>query len=348
MKTRVASPSRHTTSTGRTIYGVCTEVFPGFFGNQYLLDDGNGLVLIDTGSASPSSHENLSAALASLDDQFGLTVKLSELRAILITHGHMDHFGGLGFVRSQSTAPVAIHPLDQRVLTHYEERVVQTAHALRRFLAQAGLDEEARAQLMNMYEFPKRLHSSTTVEFSLEEGKPVLAPQADGTLVDLDLEVFHTPGHCPGQVCLRVDDVLLSADHVLERITPHQSPESVTLHTGLWHYLESLDKVARIPGISLALGGHENPVQDLAGRALAIRASHQRRLDKVMQLCREPRSIAEVSRGLFGALKGYNTLLGLEEAGAHVEYLEQMGSLGMSNLTEVQHSASTAPLYLAR
>ena len=34
MKTRVDSPTRHHTSGGRTIYAICTEVFPNFFGNQ--------------------------------------------------------------------------------------------------------------------------------------------------------------------------------------------------------------------------------------------------------------------------------------------------------------------------
>lgn len=348
MKTRVESPTRHHTSGGRTIYAVCIEVFPGFFGNQYVLDDGNGLVLVDTGSARPSSNENLEAALRSIGETFGTRVELADLSAVLVTHGHMDHFGGVAHVRRYTEAPVGIHPLDRRVLTHYEEQLAKTTHALRRFLQQTGLSEQTRDGLMQMYEFPKRHHRSTTVEFSIEEGSPVMVPRSDGSARDLELEVLHVPGHCPGQVCLRVDDVLLSADHVLARITPHQSPESVTLHTGLWHYLESLDKVRRLDGIRLALGGHEQPIEDLHGRIEAIRRSHQRRLDKVMKLCREPRSIADIAKGLFGRLRNYDVLLGLEEAGAHVEYLEQIGSLGISNLEEVQRSEHAAPLYVAR
>ena len=48
----------------------------------------------------------------------------------------------------------------------------------------------------------------------------------------------------------------------------------------------------------------------------------------------EPHTIAEVSQALFGEVHGYNVLLALEEAGAHVEYLYQRGLLGIENLEE--------------
>ncbi|MCZ7573735.1 MAG: hypothetical protein M5U01_34725 [Ardenticatenaceae bacterium] len=54
-------------------------------------------------------------------------------------------------------------------------------------------------------------------------------------------------------------------------------------------------------------------------------------------------TINEVSRQLFPQVSGYNVLLALEEAGAHVEYLYDRGLLALDNLDEVA-STGNPPL----
>jgi hypothetical protein len=49
----------------------------------------------------------------------------------------------------------------------------------------------------------------------------------------------------------------------------------------------------------------------------------------------EARTIAEVSADLFNEVRGYNELLAIEEAGAHIEYLYQRGLLEIANLEEL-------------
>ena len=56
--------------------------------------------------------------------------RCSDIERIIITHGHIDHFGGLAFVKTQAEAEVGIHELDRRVLTNYEERVIVATKAL--------------------------------------------------------------------------------------------------------------------------------------------------------------------------------------------------------------------------
>src|SRR5262249_23203583 len=149
----------------------------------------------------------------------------------------------------------------------------------------------------------------------------------------------HVPGHCPGQICLQVHNVLLTADHVLPRITPHQSPESITPWTGLDHYLISLEKIRQLSGIDLALPGLEEPITDMPQGITEIEQFHRGRLDKVRALCAQPRTIAEITHELFGVHHGYGRLLALEEAAAHVEYLSRRGTLEIDNLAEL----TTAP-----
>ncbi len=130
--------------------------------------------------------------------------------------------------------------------------------------------------------------------------------------------------------------MLFTADHILSRITPHQSTESITRNVSLGHYLDSLRKVRDLPGVRLCLGRHELPIRNLPERMDEIHASHEQRLRKVLELCASPTTVKDVSHNPFGAATGYNVLLALEETGAHIEYFYQRGELAVANLDNVE------------
>jgi glyoxylase-like metal-dependent hydrolase (beta-lactamase superfamily II) len=328
---------RFESNTGVRIYRIPVEAFPGFIAYCYLLLEAGVPTLVDTGSGLGSSNDHLLAGISALRDQFGENVGLKDIRRILITHGHIDHFGGVGFMQEQTNAEIGIHELDRRVLVAYEERVIIATKDLRVYLERAGVKEELRRRLIEMYGIAKKAFRSVSVDLLLDE-----STQLDGMCF------IHTPGHCPGQVCIVVGDVLLSADHILARITPHQAPESITPYTGLGHYLESLNTVSRREGIRLALGGHEDPVDKVYERIEAIRASHQRKLARLLDLIREagqPCTISELSKAMYPERHGYDVLLALDEVGAHIEYLYQHGQLAISNLDEVEREDNPALRY---
>lgn len=314
------------TSDGRPIYTFSVQSFPRLVNNIYLIRSDAELILVDTGSGTPQANEQLLAGVTAVAEQFDPTISLEAVTTILITHGHIDHFGGLPLVRQFTAAPIGVHVLDRRVLSNHEERVVVASSRLDTFLEGAGVSEHRRRELMNVYLFSKNYYRSMPIQFLLAEGTPTVA----------GMRVYHVPGHCPGQVCLQLDDVLFTADHILSKTTPHQAPESITNNMGLGHYLDSLTKMAQVSGVRLALGGHEAPMADVNGRIRAIKQLHDERLNKILEICCEPKSIADISKGLFGRVESYHVLLALEEAGAHVEYLYQRGELVAANLDEIQ------------
>lgn len=327
----------HRTSTGVAVYRIPCEAFPGFIAYAYLVLEAGPPTLIDTGSGYNHSNEHLLGGLASLRELFGVTIEVKDIKRIILTHGHIDHFGGLSSVVELTDAEVCIHELDRRVLTAYDERVIVATKGLRVYLQRAGVEREFQLKLMEYYGFSKKHVRSVEVDRIL----------ADGQVLD-GMRFIHTPGHCPGQVCIAMGDVLISADHILERTTPHQSPESIMAYTGLGHYLESLDRVAAQGGFDLALGGHEGPIYDVYKRIGAIRDSHQRKLDRVLDLIRDadaPLTISDISKQMYPTIKGFNILLGLEEVGAHVEYLDQHGHLRVTNLDEVETEDNPALRY---
>jgi len=325
------------TSNGAQIYRFPLVVFPGLVGFSHLILNLAAPILVDTGSGFGENNEHLALGIAALRDQFGVALQLTDIQTILITHGHIDHFGGLAFAVEQTGARVGIHRLDRRVLTNYEERIVVATKDLTVYLERAGVDRARQEEIITMYGFAKKHLRSVKVNFDLDD---------DSVLPGM--RIIHAPGHCPGQVCILIGDVLLSADHVLPHTTPHQAPESLSFHTGLGHYRESLRKIELIDGIRLALGGHEEPMPDIYRCIHAIRIDHDRKLNRVLEIIRQaghPCAIDEITQTMYPNKIGYDIILALEEVGAHVEYLYQHGELSVANLDEVERESNPALRY---
>jgi len=322
-------------NNGRVIYVFQAHSFPQLITNLFLIDDGDQLILVDTGSAYHKSTKSLAQGIDQINEQYNQSFTLSDLGAILVTHGHIDHFGGLNFLREHTDAPIGIHILDRRTVAKYEERSALGVPRVRDFLQTTGLASSAIDELMDGYKSARLHYRSVPVDFLLDEETPYAG-----------INFIHTPGHCAGMVCMQIDDIMITADHVLSRITPHQSPESLEPNTGLGHYYDALDKLARVSDIRLAIGSHDEPMADMYGRIAEIKAFHETRLEKTLGLCQAPATLNEIAGGLFGELKGFSILMGLEEAAAHVEYLYQRGQVNIANYAEVGSGESVIAQYV--
>lgn len=321
---------RFETNQGAQIFQIPMQGFPGFWVYAYVVKVGERLVLIDTGTNFHTSNSDLEAGFARVSEILGERVSPETLTHIFITHGHIDHYAGLAYLAPKTQAKIGVHDLDYRNLTNYQERKAMVSGRLERFLIQAGVSADRTSALIEMYMLTQELFTECRIDFTYQQVGMQMGP----------FTFFHTPGHSAGAVVIRLDNVLFAGDHVLSKITPHQAPESLTLNTGLGHYLHSLQAVAAWAGdVDLVLGGHNWPVEDLPGRVAEIMREHKLRLQNILQLIKEkPQSVAQISRALFGQVEGYNVLLALEETGAHVEFLYRYGFLAVQNFEEVKDS----------
>jgi len=309
------------TQSGTKIYRLPLQAFPNFWAYAYIVFQNDTQILIDCGSGTETSHNDLLNGLK----QAGL--EPSDLTHILLTHAHIDHYGGLSKLKSLTNAKIGCHELDVQTVAHHESRLALTSRRLASFLTDSGLAKDEADSLLSIYRFTKALYQSVPVDFTYEA-------------IDMRLDSFemiHLPGHCPGHVAIRLDDVIFCGDMVVEGVTPHLAPETIYPYGGLDHYLESLQRFqAWANGARLILNGHDEAITNLPSQ---IEATHQniiRRMSKAIEALTEPRTVAEVCNIVYENPGGYNLLLTIEKTGAYIEYLYEHAMIEITNPDEVE------------
>ena len=309
------------TSGGAKIHRLPLQVFPNFWAYAYVVQKDENNYLIDTGSGTDTSHEDLINGLT----QAGL--QPLDLTHILLTHAHIDHYGGLTRLKPLTDAKTGCHELDIQTVAHHDARLALIGCRLASFLTDAGLDDETRDSLLGIYRFTKALYRSVPVDFTYEEQEMKVGP----------FEMIHLPGHCPGHVAMRLDNIVFCGDMVVEGVTPHLAAESINPYGGLDHYLESLSRLDEwAKDARLLLNGHDEAITDLHARIETTHKNIIRRISKAIQALHEPLTIAETSAAIYGEMGGYNQLLIVEKTGAYIEYLYEHGMIEITNPDELE------------
>jgi len=318
---------RYPISTGEVIYKIPVFSFEmndwkDHWTSVYLVLGAQTLTLVDTGTHL--SEESLREGLEVVRTVYGEGIALEDIEHIVITHAHFDHFGGLNYTIPASQAKLWVHEWDAHTLSNYPVEVAKGQKRIARFLHQAGQPPDEVDSFIQMHDIGKQSFPGFAVQEAFIDGQRIVE----------DFEVIHTPGHCPGLSCIRVGDVLLLGDQVLNHVTPHQFPKIYTSGSGLLNYLNSLIKVAsHAEEVRLGLPSHYGDVPDIEARVMEIMNEHNQRIADLMKDFSRPKTLADVTEDYYRfrkgrELEGYERLLALEEIGAHVEYMiENLGIL---------------------
>jgi glyoxylase-like metal-dependent hydrolase (beta-lactamase superfamily II) len=232
---------------------------------------GGGVALVDAGWNTEEAWSALSDGLATAGGS------MSDVRAVMVTHIHPDHYGLAGRVREASGAWIGLHPADAVMLESRYGDTDELLANMSRFLSDSGVPAD-------------KLPDLTAASMGIKSMVTMAVPDVlfeDGETIDLpgwSLRTIWTPGHSPGHVCFYSDDrrLLISGDHVLPRITPNISAHTQVANP-LGDFLASLAKLEGLPADEV-LPAHEYRFADLQSRLKEIAAHHADRLDEVEEV----------------------------------------------------------------
>ena len=296
--------------------------------NVYAVEDGDRLALVDAGWHREDSWEALRTALGQIGAQPG------DIRTVLVTHMHHDHYGQAPRLRHESGALVLLGEGEQRsldaILIREERRKADDDRVER--VVSAGA-----AELVPAVE--EAIRARGAAGLALWERPDVMAP--DGHTVELRtraLEVVATPGHTRGHVSFldRAHRLFFAGDHVLPHITPSLGVEPYGGHgTSLVEFIGSLTKVRPLD-VDRVLPAHGPDFAGLRDRVDALLDHHATRLAACIEAVRTGSTTAyEVAHQLpwtrrnrrYEELDLANKLLALTETVAHLELLAVQGTL---------------------
>jgi glyoxylase-like metal-dependent hydrolase (beta-lactamase superfamily II) len=256
-------------------------------GNAWAIAAGSGIVLVDCGYHGPGTLAQLERALAMVN------LRLEQVRLLVITHAHTDHWGEAATVVQRAGCEMWMHPDS----AHGRDRLDDPEAAVSRRLEVARQSGVSANAITTYAEHAKEM--PTGLAGAVDPDRALV----DGVQIETDLGVwtaYETPGHAPSHVCLYQPErrVLISGDHVLGRISLYYDYGYTPDPVG--EFLSSLDRVDAL-GARLALSGHGKPFVDVRGHIEGNRTLVAERLEATLAAVRgDPRTVVQLVPEIYG------------------------------------------------
>jgi len=291
--------------------------------NIYVARDpeGDGLTLVDCGPRTSEARASLDAGLAALGHS------VHDVRRVVVTHAHADHYGLAANIAAESGAQVLSHPFNRPTLqastSEFERRLAFYADLFRA----SGVPGQLVSAMDNVRRGIGDYADAVHVNGDLNDGDRL-------TLAGRTWQVLHTPGHSAGLICLYEPHsrALLSNDHLLRDISSNPLVEPLPPGTSqrrksLVEYIGQMQRVAAMD-VSVAWPGHGEPIHDVRGLVRQRVTFHAQRAERILEFFDgSPLTTYQIARRLFPQLDPLNFFLAISEVLGHLELLESTGRL---------------------
>ena len=288
--------------------------------NLYLLRDGDGWTIVDTGIRGRETRDIWETLITDLIGE-------APVNRIIATHMHPDHVGQAGWLTRRFKTQLWMSRTEFFMCKMLAvDGPADIPEDALHFYQQAGFDAHQVEYYQQRFgRFGAMIETLPAGYRRLEDREQV---DIDGT----PWEVVVGRGHSPEHACLYSPErgVLLSGDQVLPRISSNVSvfptePAANPLH----EWLASCVAIrARLPNHLLVLPSHNLPFKGLHERLTALIDGHVEGLIALHALCARPQRVIDVFPALFKrAINDESMMLATGESRAHINYLLALGAL---------------------
>ncbi|NLH48034.1 MAG: MBL fold metallo-hydrolase [Myxococcales bacterium] len=294
--------------------------FPLGLVNVYFIADSRP-TLIDTGPNEESVADALQQSLMTVGYHF------ADIKRILISHPHIDHFGLAARIKIESGAEVAAMAGAQPFLRNITKEWDANDQYFKHFLSYCGVPGQKISTLLAA----GRDYVNYGCQVELDR------PLNDGDRIEFDdftLRVLHTPGHTMHDACFESPEhrLLFVGDTLRPRIAPSillarpSSPETSRPRIAYMH-MKSLKRLMNTTA-TLALPGHGEPFENPREAAEKTLRYHHRRCDDLFALLNgRARTPYELALDLSPELPDFELFLWISEVIGYLELLEEQGKV---------------------
>lgn len=294
--------------------------------NLWLLDEGDGWTIVDTGLNLDRIKQHWESVLATHCAD-------KPVKRILVTHCHPDHMGLADWLERKTTAPVWA-----------TQGEILTANAWYHQLP--GYDLNAMVDLYLRHGLAKELIENLTSRGATYKGRVDHLPMTyrrifENQVISIgahDWRVITGYGHSPEHASLYCATlgILIAGDMLLPRITSNISVQACNPDGNpIQQFLDSVDRFLDVPEDTLVLPSHGRPFHGAHTRVAQLHTHHRERFDMLVAACDTPKNAGDLLPILFNReLDAHQVVFAMGEAIAHLNYLEQAGELSASNGAE--------------
>jgi glyoxylase-like metal-dependent hydrolase (beta-lactamase superfamily II) len=247
---------------------------------------------------------------------------VERIRRIVVSHPHLDHFGGARTIAEMSGAEIWVSERASHQFENYEEefKKEKAAHAM--LLERAGATISEMESLFTFYETRINLAHNILPSMHLKVGDRF-------EFGSLTLAVMAVPGHTPW--CVLLFDEKKGVGFSGDLLVNGNSSDPLVLvaegrpteYRSLASYKASLEVVKGM-NLKTLLPGHGGIIQDPSKKIKdRLKVIEEKRLTILRTLKKGSQSAVQITRQLFPNLPQARLFIGVLEVMSHLELLEE-------------------------